>query len=87
MRTSQIAFALLVLTNATSRGQGTVSVDLLDPSETSGTIPTNLRIVDVFVDVAATDMWTAAGLRVVAENGGALAYYDVDANIPGVQPG
>lgn len=67
--------------------QGGVSVDLLDPFETSGTIPANLRIVDIFVDVAATDVWTAAGIRVITSNGGALAYHDEDAGTPGVQPG
>lgn len=73
--------------SSSSFAQGTVSVDLLDPSETSGTIPGNLRIVDIFVDVAATDVWTAAGMRVITSNGGALAYHDVDVDTPGVQPG
>lgn len=65
-----------------------ITIDLLDPSETSGTIPANLRIVDVFVDIAPPlNWWTAAGVRLVATNGAMIAYHDGDANIPGVQPG
>jgi hypothetical protein len=67
--------------------QGTVSVDLLDPSETSGEIPAHLRIVDVFVDIATTDVWTACGINVRSQNGGALVYADVDSNQNGYQPG
>lgn len=75
-----IAFA------AFANGQVTVSVDLLDPSETSGTIPSNLKVVDVFVDVAATDTWIAAGLRVVTSGGARLRYFEGDANRPIIQP-
>jgi hypothetical protein len=76
MAASSIAFA-----------QGTASVDLLNPAETTGTIPANTRIVDVFFDVASTDVWTAAGIRAVTENGAAIIYFDSELNTPGTQPG
>jgi hypothetical protein len=67
--------------------QGVVSVDLLTPAETTGTIPANIRIVDLFVDVATTDVWTGAGIRALTENGAVLSYFDADTNTPGTQPG
>lgn len=67
--------------------QGTASVDLLTPNETSGTIPANTRIVDMFFDYLASDIWTAAGIRAVAESGATIIYFDSDLNTPGIQPG
>ena len=67
--------------------QGTASVDLLTPAETSGTIPANTRIVDIFFDVAPTDIWLAAGIRAVTENGATIIYFDSDLNTAGLQPG
>lgn len=68
-------------------GQGTASVDLLEPAETSGTIPANTRIVDIFFDITPTDLWFSAGIRAVTESGAAIIYFDSDANTPGIQPG
>ena len=65
----------------------TATVDLLNPAETSGTIPANTRIVDVFCDVSSTDVWTAAGIRALTENGATIIYFDGDLNTPGMQPG
>ena len=67
--------------------QGVASVDLLNPAETTGTIPANTRIVDIYFDVAATDTWTATGIRAIAENGASITYFDSDLNTPGTQPG
>ena len=69
-------------------GQVSVFVDLLSPADDGfDGLPQTIRCVDVFVDVATTDVWTAAGIRVVAENGGVLRYADGETNTPGLQPG
>lgn len=67
--------------------QGTATVDLLTPSESPDPIPANTRIVDIFFDVASTDVWTAAGIRALTENGATLIYFDNDLNTAGLQPG
>jgi len=54
--------------------QVTVSVDRLDGAEPGTPVPANLVIVDVFVDVATTDVWTASGMRGLALNGATLVY-------------
>lgn len=82
-----LATAFAVAASSVALAQGTVTVDLLDAGETSGTIPANLRIVDVFVDIATTDVWTAGGIRALTQSGAALQYWDSDANTAGVQPG
>ena len=79
--------AAALAANSIASAQGQVIVDVLDPSETSGTIPANTRIADVFFDMASTDAWNAAGLRAVALNGATIIYFDSDAGTPGVQPG
>jgi hypothetical protein len=68
-------------------GQGVVSVDLLEPWETTGTIPANTRIVDIYVDIASTDSWTTTGIRALTENGATINYWDSDPTTPGIQPG
>src|SRR6185436_12795831 len=67
--------------------EGTASVDLLNPNETSGTIPSNFRIVDVRAQVVFPDLWSAGGIRATTENGATLNYFDADANNAGIQPG
>ncbi|MBI5863289.1 MAG: PEP-CTERM sorting domain-containing protein [Planctomycetes bacterium] len=67
-----VFFALLACSAAFA--QGTFSLDVLDPSETSGTIPDNFKIVDVYVDIAETDVWTGTGIRVIALRGARLNY-------------
>lgn len=62
-------------------------MDLLNPDETSGTIPANFRIVDVYVNIAPDDMWTAGGIRATTENSAELNYFDTDLNTPGIEPG
>ena len=79
--------AIALLTCPRGFAQGVASVDLLNPEETSGTIPAHFRIVDVFVDVALTDEWTAAGIRATTENGASFNYFDSEPNTPGLQPG
>ena len=82
-----LATAAAMAASSIALAQGTATVDLLNPAETTGTIPTNTRIVDVFFDVATTDVWTAAGIRAVPENGATLIYFDNDPNTAGLQPG
>lgn len=82
-----LATAFALSASSVALAQGTVSVDYLDAAETSGAIPANLRIVDVFVDIATTDVWTAGGIRALTQSGATLAYWDSDANTPGSQPG
>ena len=43
-----VATAAALAATSIAFSQGLASVDLLEPAETSGTIPTNTRIVDVF---------------------------------------
>lgn len=82
-----LATAAAMAASSIARAQGTATVDLLNPAETSGTIPANTRIVDVFFDVASTDVWTAAGIRALAQNGASLIYFDAEPNVAGNQPG
>jgi hypothetical protein len=82
-----LATAAAMAASSIALAQGTATVDLLNPEDTTGTIPANIRAVDVFFDVAATDVWTAGGIRALTENGATIAYFDADANEPGVQPG
>src|SRR5262245_27084934 len=82
-----LATAFAVAASSVALAQGTVSVDLLDAGETSGSIPANTQIGDIFVDIATTDVWTAGGIRALTSNGATLKYWDSDANTAGVQPG
>jgi hypothetical protein len=79
--------AITVLACPFCFAQGVASVDLLNPEETTGTIPPNFRIVDVRVQVVFGDIWVAAGIRAATENGATINYFDADANAAGVQPG
>ncbi|MBI5863293.1 MAG: PEP-CTERM sorting domain-containing protein [Planctomycetes bacterium] len=87
MKSQFLTVALAVATNAAALAQGTLAVDLLDPSETSGTIPANYKIVDVHVDIVETDVWTAGGIRAITSNGAAFVYFDVDPNEGVYRPG
>lgn len=83
----KVMFAAITLsTNSIAFGQNVVSVDFLNPSETTGTIPSNFRIVDIRVDVATTDTWVAGNIRAIAEHGARFNYQDSDSNTPGMQP-
>lgn len=60
---------------ATGLAQLVPSVDLLGPGEPGyEDLPAGVAVVDYFVDVAATDVWTAAGTVVQAQNGATLIY-------------
>lgn len=87
MLTRSLAAAAVVTATSIAGAQGSATVDLLNPAETSGTIPTNTRIVDMYFDCANTDLWTAAGIRAIADRGASIIYFDSDANISGTQPG
>ncbi|MBK8975696.1 MAG: hypothetical protein IPM29_07205 [Planctomycetes bacterium] len=69
----RIACALGCAT-AFANAQVTLSVDRLDGGDPGAPAPANLVVVDVFADVAATDTWTAAGLRATTANGAVLRY-------------
>lgn len=55
-------------------GQATLSVDLLTPEDPGFGHPPGMACVDIFVDVADTDRWTAGGIRGLAMNGATLRY-------------
>ena len=80
-------FGLLALT-AAARGQiVSATVDILSPGDEGYEgIPPNLLVLDVFVDVAETDAWTAAAMIIFAHHGAAFRYFDSDPNA-GLQPG
>lgn len=82
-----LATAAALTAASIASAQGIASVDLLEPAETSGTIPSEVRIVDIYFDVASTDTWTAAGLRALTETGAAIIYFDANSVTPGIQPG
>lgn len=86
-RASFIGMAALV--QAAAQGQVVVSAELLDPSDGAAFagMPANLRVADIFIDVADTDVWAGGGIRAIAENGATIAYFDSDDTTPGVQPG
>jgi hypothetical protein len=88
MHISACCVAAVVLLSSPAFGQFfSLSVDLLDPNETTGTIPDNFRVVDIFVDVPATDVWSAGGLRTTAENSATINYWGAEPEVPGTQPG
>jgi hypothetical protein len=57
-----------------ANAQVALSVDRLDGADSAVPVPAGRVVVDVFADVAATDTWTAAGLRAVTTNGALLVY-------------
>lgn len=82
-----LAVAAAMIACPIAMAQGVAIVDLLNPSETSGTIPADTRAVDVFFDFVFGDEWTACGMRAIAEHGATLNYFDSDPNTAGIQPG
>jgi hypothetical protein len=82
-----LATATALAASSIVLAQGAATVDLLNPAATSGTIPANTRIVDMFFDVVPTDVWTVAGIHAIARNGASIIYFDTAPNSPGVQPG
>jgi hypothetical protein len=89
MRIRALAAGLICSISSIALGQAVVSVDWLDPSDGGAFtgMPANIRIVDVYVDVADSDVWTGGGIRAIAEGGATLAYFDSDPTTPGTQPG
>src|SRR5262245_844665 len=81
--------ALLGIVAATTHAQITsATVDILSPGDEGYEgIPPNLLVLDIFVDVAETDVWTAAGTAMLSYHGARFVYFDWDANTPGTQPG
>src|SRR5262245_51082561 len=64
------------------------TVDILSPGDEGyDGIPPNLLVLDIFVDVAETDVWTAAGMAMSSFHGATFVYFDTDLNTPGTQPG
>src|SRR5262249_1205784 len=53
----------------------TVSVDILGPEDGVPNVPPpNILCVDVLIDATTDDVWTAGGVRAVAQNGATLRY-------------
>ena len=80
-------FAGSVLMATAASGQIGGTVDILSPGDEGYEgIPSNLLVLDVFVDVAQTDAWTAAGTLVQLQHGAEFRYFDGDLITPGIQP-
>ena len=72
-------FAIAVM----AAGSGVALSHVIPSFSFDSSAPAGRVTVDIFVDLAPTDAWTAMGLRAVAMNGAALHYGgDPDANNP-----
>jgi hypothetical protein len=80
-----VAGAIASFLSHAASAQVTVSVDRLDGAEPGTPVPANLVVVDVFVDVATTDVWTASGIRGLTFNGATLVY--AGGTTPLINPG
>ena len=79
--------ALANLSSASAQIIGT-EVDILSTGDDGYEgIPSGLAVIDVYVDVATTDAWTASGFQVFAREGATIQYFDQDPNTPGLQTG
>lgn len=70
------ALTIGVLLTSTARAQiVSANVDLLSPGEPGyAALPAGIAVIDYFVDLSATDVWTAAGTRVLTQNSATLVY-------------
>ncbi|MBI5864375.1 MAG: PEP-CTERM sorting domain-containing protein [Planctomycetes bacterium] len=76
----------LIAVGGTAMGQVvSQSLDILDGADAGAGTPVGVIVLDGFVDIATTDVWTASGARCVTSNGATLIYQDGDPNTPGVQ--
>lgn len=84
-----VATAGLIPASATASAQVVrTEVDILSPGDEGyDGVPPNLAVIDIFVDIATTDVWTASGIRLLAQNGASIVYFDREPNTPGLQPG
>lgn len=65
----------LAATKVLAQLEGGLRFDVLDPSDAGyEPPPTNRFIVDIYVDVAEGDIWTASGLRVTSTQYSTLVY-------------
>ncbi len=79
--------AALIAVGGTAMGQIVgATLDILDGADAGAPTPAGVIVIDGFVDVASTDVWTASGVRCVTSNGATLIYADGDANAAGTQP-
>ena len=77
-----LATALIAM-GGTAIGQVlTASMDILNGADAGAPSPAGVIVIDGFVDIAATDVWTAAGVRVTTFSGATLVYAECDPNIP-----
>ena len=77
----------LIAVGGTAMGQVvSATMDILSTGEPGAPTPAGVIVIDGFVDIAATDTWTAAGIRVTTSNGATMIYApDSDPNTPGDQ--
>ncbi|MBI5864082.1 MAG: PEP-CTERM sorting domain-containing protein [Planctomycetes bacterium] len=61
------------------------TLDVLSAGDPGAPTPPGVIVLDGFVDVAATDVWTVAGVHCMTYNGATLRYADGDPN-EGLQP-
>lgn len=83
--------AALIAVGGTAMGQIVgATLDILDGADVGAPTPAGVIVIDGFVDVASTDVWTASGVRCVTSNGASMIYQMVDAdgdlNTPGLAP-
>ena len=81
--------SMAVCLTAVARAQTGFSVDLLSAGEPGyDALPDGVAVVDYFVDLESTDIWTAGGTRVTTENSATLRYArDLAGEIVLVNPG
>ena len=64
------------------------TVDILSPGDEGYEgIPDRLLVLDVFVDIAETDVWRLAGFRASTRQGAEFQYFDYDPNSPNEELG
>jgi hypothetical protein len=75
-RTAVVGLAwVLPVAAVVAQSERGLILDVLDPSDAGyEPPPTNRYIVDIFVDVADDDLWTASGLRVTSTQYSSLVY-------------
>ena len=74
MRTLR-TLSLSICLTASASAQITASVDLLSPGEPGyDALPAGIAVVDGFVDLAVTDIWTISAMRVETHNTATFVY-------------
>src|SRR5262245_14464635 len=83
------ALCISLIVTVSANAQDFATVDLLSPGEPGyDALPAGRAVVDCFVGVSSTDLWTVGGMRVVTQNTTTLIYArDPSGQIILVNPG